>query len=69
MFNDSKYVSLMYEHGLDQWTRAWHGEAVDAGFIHPHYHPDPVTTKRLRGYFDAGLSPTEAAQACFAYKH
>jgi hypothetical protein len=59
----------MYEQGLDQWTRVWHGEAVDAGFIHPHYHPDSVTTKRLRGYFDAGLSPTEAAQACFAYKH
>jgi hypothetical protein len=69
MFNDSKYVSLMYEQGLDQWTRAWHGEAIEAGFIHPHYRPDPVTTKRLRGYFDAGLSPTEAAQACFAYKH
>jgi len=69
MFNDSKYVSLMYEQGLEQWTRVWHGEAVDAGFIHPHYHPDAVITKRLRGYFDAGLSPTEAAQACFAYKH
>ncbi|MFM0007996.1 hypothetical protein PQR57_44640 [Paraburkholderia dipogonis] len=69
MFNESKYASLMYEQGLDQWTRAWYGEAVEAGFIRPHYHPDPVTIKRVRGYFDAGLSPTEAAMACFGYKH
>jgi hypothetical protein len=27
MFNESKYVSLIYEQGLDQWTRAWYREA------------------------------------------
>lgn len=69
MFNESKYASLMYEQGLDQWTRAWYGESVQAGFIRPHYRPDPVTIKRLRGYFNAGLSPTEAAIACFGHKH
>jgi hypothetical protein len=69
MFDQSKYVSPVYAWGLDQWTHAWYGEAVDAGFIRPPYHPDPVTIKRLRGYFNAGLSPTEAAQACFGHKH
>jgi hypothetical protein len=35
MFNESKCVSLMYEQGLDQWTRACYREAVDAKFIRP----------------------------------
>lgn len=69
MFDEMKYVSLIYAQGLDQWTRAWHGEAVEAGFIGPQYYPDPATMKRLRGYFNAGLSPTEAALACFGHKH
>ncbi|MFP3565307.1 hypothetical protein [Paraburkholderia sp. SIMBA_030] len=69
MFNESKYVSLLYEQGLDQWTRAWYHEAVEAKFIRPPYYPDPLIMRRLRGYFDAGLSPADAAQACFGRKH
>ncbi|MGF6782437.1 hypothetical protein [Paraburkholderia sp. GAS334] len=69
MFDESKYVSAMYAQGLDQWTRAWYGEAVEGGFIRSHCHPEPATIKRLRGYFNAGLSPAEAAQACFGHKH
>jgi hypothetical protein len=69
MFNESKCVSLMYEQGLDQWTRACYHEAVEAKFINPTYYPDPATIRRLRGYFGAGLSPIEAAQACFGHRH
>ena len=69
MFNESKYVSLIYEQGLDQWTCAWYREAVEAEFICPPYYPDPATIRRLRGYFDAGLSPADAAEACFGRKH
>jgi hypothetical protein len=69
MSDESKYVSLICAQGLDQWTRAFYGEAVEAGFIRPHYYPNPVTIKPLRGYFNAGLSPAEAALACFGRKH
>jgi hypothetical protein len=69
MFDESKYVSPIYAQGLDQWTRAWYAEAVEAAFIRSHYRPDPATIKRLRDYFNAGLSPAEAAQACFGLKH
>lgn len=69
MFDESKYVSLMPAQRLDQWTRAWFDQAVEAEFIHPPYHPDNSILKRLRGYFHAGLSPAEAAQACFGRKH
>jgi hypothetical protein len=69
MFNESKYVSLIYEEALDQWTRAWYDEAVEAEFIRPPYHPDPATLQRLRGYFNAGLSPAEGALACFGHRH
>jgi hypothetical protein len=42
--------------------------SVEAEFICPPYYPDPATIKRLPGYFDAGLLPAEAAQACFGRK-
>jgi hypothetical protein len=69
MFDESKCVSLMDAQRLDQWTRAWFAEAVEAEFIRPPYRPDTATIKRLRGYFNAGLSPAEAAQACFGRQH
>jgi len=69
MLNESEYVSLIDEQSLDQWTCAWYREAVEAEFICPPYYPDPVTIRRLRGYFDAGLSPADAAEACFGRKH
>lgn len=69
MFDESKYVSPMHAQRLDRWTRAWFNEAVEAEFIRPPYHPDTATFKRLRDYFNAGLSPAEAAQACFGLQH
>jgi hypothetical protein len=69
MFNESRYGSLIYEEALDRWTRAWYDEAVEAEFIRPPYHPDPATLLRLRDYFNACLSPAEAALACFGHRH
>lgn len=72
MFDDSKYLSLSYARGLldlDEWTRAWYDHAVEAKFICPPYHADTEAIKRLRDYFNAGLSPAEAAQAYFGRKH
>jgi len=72
VFDDSKYLLHSYPWGLldlGGWTRAWYDQAVEAKFIHPPYHPDTETIKRLSGYFDAGLSPAEAAQAHFGHKH
>jgi hypothetical protein len=72
MFNDSNHLSLSYPWGLldlDEWTRVWYDHALDANFICPPYHPDTETLQRLRGYFNAGLSPAEAVQAHFGRKH
>lgn len=69
MFDEPKDVSLMCAQSLKQWTRAWFDEAVEAEFIRPPYRPDTATAKCLRDYFHAGLSPAEAAQAYFGYKH
>jgi hypothetical protein len=33
------------------------------------FQPDDATVSRLHGYFNAGLSPAEAAQAPFGQKH
>jgi hypothetical protein len=72
MFDDSNYLSLSYPWGLldlDGWTRAWYDQALEAKFICPPYRPDTKALQRLRGYFNAGLSPAEAAQAYFGRKH
>jgi hypothetical protein len=66
---EPKDVSLMCAQSLEQWTRAWFDEAVEAEFIRPPYRPDTATIKRLRDYFHAGLSPVEAAQAYFGRQH
>jgi hypothetical protein len=54
---------------LEMWTFAWYDEAVKAGAIGAAYSPDTATIDRLRDYFRAGLSPTEAALACFGSWH
>ncbi|MGA3251789.1 MAG: hypothetical protein ABSD12_27175 [Paraburkholderia sp.] len=72
MFDDSNHLSLSYSWGLlnlDEWTRAWYNQALAAKFICPPYQPESGTIKRLWEYFNAGLSPTEAAQAYFGRKH
>ena len=62
-------VSLENLQELEVWARAWYDEALAAEFIRQHYHPDDATLERLRRYFHAGLSPTDAANACFGQKH
>jgi hypothetical protein len=69
MFNESKLLSPDYLLELRNWTSAWYDQVVQAGFAHPPFQPDDATVSRLHGYFNVGLSPTEAAQALFGPKH
>jgi hypothetical protein len=54
---------------LYAWTNAVYENAVGARFIHSPWQPSNATIRRLHGYFEAGLSPAEAAYACFSLKH
>jgi hypothetical protein len=65
----SGYETLAHLRELERWTCAWYEEAIKAGTIGASYFPDTATIDRLRGYFSAGLSPTEAALACFGNRH
>jgi hypothetical protein len=67
MFNESKYVSLT--------NRAWTSGRVPgtgkrrSGIYLPAVLSRPRDHKASSCYFDAGLSPAEAAQACFGRNH
>jgi hypothetical protein len=67
--DESKCETLADLRELERWACAWYDEAVKAGAIGASYCPDTATLDRLRGYFKAGLSPTEAALACFGGRH
>lgn len=54
---------------LYAWTMAWYSKAVDLGFLEPPFELNDFEARRLNGYFDAGLTPTEAVQALFGCKH
>ncbi|TCK36712.1 hypothetical protein B0G84_5725 [Paraburkholderia sp. BL8N3] len=54
---------------VEQWTLALYDELVLAGFIRPPWFPDDRTATRMRGYFEAGLAPAEAAQAMYGTHH
>jgi len=69
MFGEPQQLSVDDQLELHRWTAAWFDKVVEAGFICPTYQPDHATVSRLHGYFSAGLSPTEAAQALFGGKH
>jgi hypothetical protein len=69
MLCESQLLSVDDQLELHRWTAAWYDEVVEAGFIRPAHEPDNATVSRLHGYFNAGLSPTEAAQALFGGKH
>jgi hypothetical protein len=69
MFDESKLLSVDDQLELQSWTAAWYDKVVEAGFMRPPFAPDDATVSRLYGYFNAGLSPTEAAQALFCQKH
>jgi hypothetical protein len=66
----SEYETLAHLRELERWTCAWYDEAVKAGTIGASYSPDITTIdRRYLCYFRAGLSPTEAALACFGTRH
>lgn len=69
MLDQSEQFTLEDAKKLSAWTRAWYDEAIARNFLRPPYHPDEAMRIRLRCYFHAGLSPAEAAQACFGRKH
>jgi hypothetical protein len=69
MFDESQSLTPQLARDLIAWTRAWFDRVVAANFVRPPYYPDATTVKRLQGYFHAGLSPAEAAEACFGTKH
>jgi hypothetical protein len=69
MFGEWQQLSVDYQFELHKWTAAWYDEVVEAGFIDPAYEADNATISRLYAYFNAGLSPTDAAQALFGEKH
>jgi hypothetical protein len=67
--NEWKLFPLEYGQELDAWTCAWYDAVIAENFARPPFHPDAVTITRLQGYFHAGLSPAEAAEACFGVRH
>jgi hypothetical protein len=67
--DESKDVALKSLEELETWACAWYIESINAGFVSISYHPDTATVDRLRAYFNAGLSPAEAAHACFRCVH
>lgn len=69
MPNESESITLEYARELEMWTCAWYDEAIAANLMRPSYHPDATIIKLLQGYFRAGLSPAEAAYACFGRRH
>ncbi|SIO48772.1 hypothetical protein SAMN05444172_2325 [Burkholderia sp. GAS332] len=69
MLDESEPIALEYVRELEVWTCAWYDEAVAANLVRPPYYPGPTIIKRLQGYFHAGLSPSEAAYACFGRRH
>jgi hypothetical protein len=69
MFDESKLLSADFQLELQNWTAAWCDQVVKAGFIRPPFQSDDATVSRLHGYFNVGMSRTEAAQALFGPKH
>jgi hypothetical protein len=69
MPGERKLLPLEYVEELDAWTCAWYDAVIAENFVRPPYHPDSLTITRLQGYFHAGLTPAEAAKACFGGKH
>ncbi|MNT55997.1 hypothetical protein D3C72_1932740 [compost metagenome] len=47
------------------WAAALHEYALRSGLVSDAYVPDYHTLERLRIYFRSGLTPSEAARACF----
>ena len=54
----------LYEFTKDVTTLAFH-----TGYITNRWSPNDAALSRLRGYYEAGLTPDEAAQGLFATHH
>jgi hypothetical protein len=59
----------MHETELRAWMSAWYDHAFAVGFIRPPFVLDHATAVRLEGYFNAGLTPEEGANAMFGVVH
>jgi hypothetical protein len=51
---------------LTEWTLEAFDAAIAAGFVTPPWRPSAAMRESLAGYFDAGLTPAEGAEALFA---
>jgi hypothetical protein len=69
LMDESKDITPKSLEELEMWACAWYIESISAGFVSTSYYPNTTTVDRLRGYFNAGLSPAEAAHACFRGVH
>ena len=58
-----------YETNLRQWMSRWYDHAVAEGLVRPPFLLDDAKAERLEGYFAAGLTPSEGAQAFFGRAH
>lgn len=54
---------------LTEWARVAFDEAVAAGYIVPPWHPTRQAYEQMHGYYTAGLTPADAAQAMFGTHH
>lgn len=59
-------LSIVEQAKLAEWSRDTFDAAVAAGFISPPWRPSPAMREALAGYYEAGLSPADGAQALFA---
>jgi hypothetical protein len=54
---------------LRDWMSRWYDHAVAVGLVRPPWRLDDARAARLEGYFIAGLTPEEGAQAFFGTVH
>lgn len=54
---------------LEEWTRSAFDAAVYAGLVTPPWRPTEHAYGLLHGYYLAGLTPVEGAEALFAVRH
>ena len=54
---------------LQSWTVEWLRLSLARGAVELPYRPDDEVVVRLRDYFRAGLTPSEAVHCCFGELH
>jgi hypothetical protein len=58
-----------YELQLREWISKWYDHAAAEGLVRPPFFLTDSIADRLEGYFFAGLTPAEGAQAFFGRVH